>query len=64
MTDYLYSGKTATGQYYTEPTFKLLDVMKPKCNRPHCVRPIATDVARFVVCVCLLGTPCCFCTDD
>ena len=28
MTDYLHPGKTTTGQYYTEPTFKLLDVNK------------------------------------
>ena len=30
MTDYLHPGKTTTGQYYAEPTFKLLDVMKQK----------------------------------
>jgi len=30
ITDYLHPGKTTTGQYYTEPTFKLLDVMKQK----------------------------------
>jgi len=28
MADYLHPGKTTTGQYYTEPTFKLLDVNK------------------------------------
>jgi len=30
MTDYLHPGKTPTGQYYAEPTFKLLDVTKHK----------------------------------
>ena len=30
MTDYQHPGKTSTGQYYAEPTFKLLDVMKQK----------------------------------
>jgi len=30
MADYLHPGKTTTGQYYTEPTFKLLDVIKHK----------------------------------
>jgi len=30
MTDYLHPGKTATGQYYAEPKFKLLNVMKQK----------------------------------
>jgi len=30
MTDYLLRGKTITGQYYAEPTFKLLDVIKQK----------------------------------
>jgi len=30
MTDYLRPGKTTTGQYYAEPTFKLLDVIKQK----------------------------------
>jgi len=30
MTDYLHSGKTTTGQYYAELTFKLLDVIKQK----------------------------------
>jgi len=30
MTDYLHPEKTTTGQYYAEPTFKLLDVMKQK----------------------------------
>jgi len=28
MADYLHPVKTTTGQYYTEPTFKLLDVNK------------------------------------
>jgi len=28
MTDYLHPEKTTTGQFYEEPTFKLLDVMK------------------------------------
>ena len=28
MTDYLHPGKTTTGQYYAEPTFKLLNVIK------------------------------------
>jgi len=30
MIDYLHPGKTTTGQYYAEPTFKLLDVIKQK----------------------------------
>ena len=32
MADYLHPGKTTrpTGQYYAEPTFKLLDVIKQK----------------------------------
>jgi len=30
MTDCLHPGKTTTGQYYAEPTFKLLDVIKQK----------------------------------
>jgi len=30
MADYLHPGKTTTGQYYTELTFKLLDVIKHK----------------------------------
>jgi len=30
MTDYLLPGKTTTGQYYAEPAFKLLDVIKQK----------------------------------
>jgi len=30
MTDYLHPGKTTTGQYYAEPAFKLLDVIKKK----------------------------------
>ena len=30
MTDYLHPGKTTAGQYYAEPTFKLLDVIKRK----------------------------------
>ena len=30
MTDYQHPGKTSTGQYYAESTFKLLDVMKQK----------------------------------
>jgi len=30
MTDYLHPGKTTTGQYYAEPTFELLDVIKQK----------------------------------
>jgi len=30
MTDYLLPGKTTTGQYYAQPTFKLLDVIKRK----------------------------------
>jgi len=30
MTDYLHTAKTTVGQYYAEPTFKLLDVMKQK----------------------------------
>jgi len=30
MTDYLHPGKTTTGQYYAEPTFKLLNVIKQK----------------------------------
>jgi len=30
MIDYLNPGKTTTGQYYAEPTFKLLDVVKQK----------------------------------
>ena len=30
MTDSLHPGKTATGQYYAEPKFKLLNVMKQK----------------------------------
>jgi len=29
-TDYLHPGKTTTGQYYEEPTFKLLNVIKQK----------------------------------
>ena len=33
MTDYQHPGKTSTGQYYAEPTFKLLDVMKQKHRR-------------------------------
>ena len=28
MADYLHPGKTITGQYYAEPTFELLDVIK------------------------------------
>jgi len=28
MTDYLHPGKTTTGQYYAESTFKLFDVVK------------------------------------
>ena len=28
MTDYLHPRKTTTGQYYAEPTLKLLDAMK------------------------------------
>ena len=28
MADYLHPGKTTIGQYYAEPTFKLLDVIK------------------------------------
>jgi len=30
MTNYLHPGKTTIGQYYAEPTFKLLDVIKQK----------------------------------
>ena len=30
MTDYLHPGKTITGQYNVEPTFKLLDVIMQK----------------------------------
>jgi len=30
MTDYLHPVKTTTGQYYAEPSFKLLDVIKQK----------------------------------
>ena len=30
MTDYLHPGKTTTGQYYAEQTFKLLSVIKQK----------------------------------
>jgi len=30
MTDYLPPGKTTNGQYYAEPTLKLLDVIKQK----------------------------------
>ena len=30
MTNYKHPGKTTTGQYYAEPTFKLLDVIKQK----------------------------------
>jgi len=30
MIDYLNPGKTTTGQYYAEPTFKLLEVVKQK----------------------------------
>jgi len=30
ITDYLHPGKTTTGQYYTEPTFKSLHVIKQK----------------------------------
>jgi len=30
MRDYLHSGKTTTGQYSEEPTFKLLDVIEEK----------------------------------
>jgi len=30
MTDYLHPGKTTTGQYYAEPTFKSFDVIKQK----------------------------------
>jgi len=33
MTDYLHPGKTTTGQYYTEPTFKLLDVNKRNSDK-------------------------------
>jgi len=29
-TDHLHPGKTTTGQYYAEQTFKLLDVVKQK----------------------------------
>jgi len=29
-TDYLHSRKATIGQYYAEPTFKLLDVIKQK----------------------------------
>jgi len=28
--EYLHPGKTTAGQYYAEPTFKLLDVIKQK----------------------------------
>ena len=30
MADYLHLGKTTTGQYYAEQTFKLLSVIKQK----------------------------------
>ena len=30
MTDFLYPGKTTTGQYNVEPTFKLLNIIKQK----------------------------------
>ena len=30
MTDYLHPGKTTAGQYYAEPTLKLLDIIKQK----------------------------------
>ena len=33
MADYLHPGQTTTGQYYAEPTFKLLEVMKQKHRR-------------------------------
>jgi len=30
MAAYLYPGQTTAGHYYTEPTFKLLEVIKQK----------------------------------
>jgi len=41
MTDYLHPGKTTTGQYYAEPTFKLLHVMKQKHWRKLSLRSVS-----------------------
>jgi len=47
MTDYLHPGKTTTGQYYAEPAFKLLDVIKQNNNQFNGPLSRTTRVSRY-----------------